>query len=68
VISILNGEEKLKGLIKVFKGKVYEVGESSASQKQKMIDLLFKKAYHLDDDIYEEILLSFPKYQADHIA
>ena len=32
------------------------------SDKQKMIDLLFKEAYHLDDAAYKNILLTFPKY------
>lgn len=68
VISILKGEDKLNGLVHRFENSVYIVEGKDVSQKQKMIDLLFKKAYHLDDDAYEELLLKFPKYQADHIA
>lgn len=67
-VSILKGEDRLSGLIRQFENQIYTVEETEVLQKQKMIDLLFKKAYHLDDGIYEEILLSFPKYQADHIA
>ena len=67
-VSILKGEDRLSGLIRQFENQIYTVEETEVSQKQKMIDLLFKKAYHLDDDIYKEILLSFPKYQANHIA
>lgn len=67
-ISILKGESKLKELIMQFDGMVYNVEEQDIEQKKKMIDLLFQKAYHLDDDSYKEILLTFPKYQANHIV
>lgn len=61
-ISILKEEDRLSGLLSPFKSRVYEVGEKDVSKKKKMIDLLFKKAYHLDDAAYKEILRTFPKY------
>lgn len=61
-ISILKEEDRLDGFVQRFKNSIYDVDENDISQKQKMIDLLFKKAYHLDDDAYKEILLTFPKY------
>lgn len=61
-ISILKAEDRLDGLVYQFKNRIYKVEEKNISKKQKMIDLLFKKAYHLDDDAYEEILSTFPKY------
>lgn len=61
-ISILKEEDRLSGLLSPFKNSVYEVGEKDVSKKKKMIDLLFKKAYHLDDAAYKEILRTFPKY------
>ena len=65
-ISLLKEEDRLSGLVGKFEGKVYEVDMFEMSEKQKMIDLLFKKAYHLADDAYKDILLTFPKYQANH--
>lgn len=67
-ISLIKTEERLSELAEKIKDCVYEVSETDAKEKQKMIDLLFKKAYHLDDDIYKKILKTFPKYQADHTA
>ncbi len=61
-ISILKGESRLSHLVGRFEGWIYEVEGFEMSEKQKMIDLLFKKAYHLDDVIYKNILLTFPKY------
>ena len=65
-ISILEHEEKLKDLVKDFDGIVYKITESDRDKKQKTIDLLFKKAYHLSDEEFKEILNTFPKYQAGH--
>ena len=67
-INLLKGEDRLTELVREFDGKVYDVPEFDTNENKKMIDLLFKKAYHLDDDSYEEILLTFPKYQADRTA
>ena len=67
-INLLKGEDRLTELVRDFDGKIYDVLESDTEENKKMIDLLFKKAYHLDDDSYEEILLTFPKYQADRTA
>lgn len=67
-ISILKEESKLEELTLQFNGIVYDVEERNIEQKKKMIDLLFQKAYHLDDISYKEILHTFPKYQADHIV
>lgn len=67
-ISILEQEDSLKKLVEPFEGMTYRVKEGDTEQKQKMIDLLFKRAYHLDDEAYNEILTTFPKYQEDHIA
>ena len=61
-ISILKDEDRLAGLVCQLKNSVYEVEGKDMLQKQKMIDLLFKKAYHLGDDAYKEILRTFPKY------
>ena len=63
-VNLLKREERLTELVQAFNGKIYDVQEPDAERNKKMIDLLFKKAYHLDDDSYEEILLAFPKYQA----
>lgn len=65
-ISILKEEDSLRDLICRFENDIYDIEEKGNAQKQKMIDLLFKKAYHLDEDTYRDILLKFPKYQADH--
>lgn len=67
-INLLKSEDRLTGLVRVFEGMIYDVKESDTEENKKMIDLLFKKAYHLDDESYKEILLAFPKYQADHTA
>lgn len=67
-INILKTEDRLEKLIRSFDGKIYPVEVSDTKENKKIIDLLFKKAYHLDDDFYKELLLSFPKYQADHTA
>ena len=67
-ISILKGESKLEELTLQFDGIIYDVDELDIEKKKKMIDILFQKAYHLDDDSYKEILLTFPKYQANHIV
>lgn len=61
-ISILKEESRLSDLVGRFEGWIYEVGRYEMSEKQKMIDLLFKKAYHLDDATYKNMLLTFPKY------
>lgn len=61
-ISILKEEERIDGLVRQFENSVYKVEGKDKDQKQKMIDLLFKKAYHLDDGTYRDILLTFPKY------
>ncbi len=66
VISILQSEDRLDDLVLEFSNIVYEIKNKSIEQKKKMIDLLFQKAYHLDDNSFKNILLSFPKYQADH--
>lgn len=63
VVSIIRGEERLSGLIEKLDIDTYEI-EASVHEKQKMIDFLFKKAYHLDDTTYAKILATFPKYQA----
>ncbi len=62
VISILKGEDRLDDLVSEFSNIVYEIKEKNTEQKKKMIDLLFQKAYHLDDNTYRDILLTFPKY------
>ena len=67
-IKLLKDENRLTELGKDFDGKIYDVQEHDVEKNKKMIDILFKKAYHLDDDSYREILLSFPKYQADRTA
>ncbi len=67
-ISLIKKEDRLSELVEGLKEGVYEVIENDAKEKQKMIDLLFKKAYHLDDETYRDILFTFPKYQADHTA
>ena len=67
-IKLLKDENRLTELVKDFDGKIYDVQEHDVEKNKKMIDILFKKAYHLDDDSYREILLSFPKYQADRTA
>ena len=67
-ISLIKSEDRLSELINSFDGYVYKVAETDYQEKKKMIDLLFKKAYHLDDDSYKKMLLTFPKYQADHTA
>lgn len=67
-VSILEEEDRLTGLINTFKGIVYSVKCQIKEEKQKMIDLLFKEAYHLDDETYTEILRTFPRYQANHTA
>lgn len=67
-INILKTENRLEGLVRSFDKKVYIVKETNIEENKKMIDLFFKKAYHLDDDSYNELLLSFPKYQAGHTA
>lgn len=67
-ISILRTESKLEELTSYFDDIVYDVKEQDIEKKKKMIDRLFQIAYHLDDDCYKEILLTFPKYQADHTA
>lgn len=61
-ISILKEESRLSNLVSRFEGWIYEVERLEMSEKQKMIDLLFKEAYHLDDVTYKNILLTFPKY------
>lgn len=61
-ISILKEEDSLRNLISRIETDAYDVGETDNAKKQKMIDLLFKKAYHLDEDVYRNILLTFPKY------
>lgn len=66
VVSILKGEDRLKDLIAKCEDFVYNITGIDVADKQKMIDLLFKKAYHLDDTTYANILNTFPKYQADH--
>ena len=68
VISILEAEDSLNDLVSEFSDAVYETEEKDIEQKKKMIDLLFQKAYHLDDNSYNDILLTFPKYQADRTA
>ena len=65
-ISILKEEERLNTLIDYFKNKVYKIDGMSTVEKKKMIDFFLKEAYHLDDVSYNNILLTFPKYQADH--
>ena len=68
VVSILKGENRLKDLIAKYDDFVYTVTGMNVDDKQKMIDLLFKKAYHLNDATYANILSTFPKYQAGHTA
>lgn len=60
-VSLLREEERLSGLLGIFKNKVYEV-KLCESESKKMIDLMFKKAYHLDGKTYDKILKTFPKY------
>lgn len=67
-VSILEQEERLNHLVELFDGRVYSVAVNEKFEKQKMIDLLFKRAYHLEYDTYNEILATFPKYQANHIV
>lgn len=62
VISILKNEDRLDIFIKSFSNSIYDVGDMKTEEKQKMIDLLFKKVYHLDDDTYKKIMRKFPKY------
>lgn len=61
-ISILKEESRLFNLVGRFEGWIYEVEKLEISEKQKMIDLLFKEAYHLEDVTYKNMLLTFPKY------
>ena len=68
VISILKGENMLNSLVSELSDMMYEIDGKNIGQKKKMIDLLFQKAYHLDDNTYRNILTTFPKYQADHIV
>ena len=67
-VNLLKTEARLASLIRAFEGKIYAVEVTDVEENKKMIDLLFKKAYHLDDDSYKELLLSFSKYQVDHTA
>ena len=59
---ILKGEDRLKDLIAKCEDLIYNITGIDVADKQKMIDLLFKKAYHLDDTTYANILNTFPKY------
>lgn len=61
-VSLLKDEGRLKELTDKLAGTVYVVTGMSKEEKQKMIDLLFKEAYHLDDATFKEILRTFPKY------
>ena len=65
-INLLRIEDRLEKLIQTFDGKIYTVEVADVEENKKMIDLLFKEAYHLENDCYKELLLSFPKYQVDH--
>lgn len=65
-INLLRTEDRLAKFIQTFDGKIYTVKVADIEENKKMIDLLFKEAYHLENDCYKELLLSFPKYQADH--
>lgn len=60
-ISLLKEEDRLSGLTRKFEDKIYEVN-MPMQEKQRMIDLLIKKAYHLDNHTYENILRTFSKY------
>lgn len=65
-INLLRTEDRLAKFVQTFDGKIYTVEVADIEENKKMIDLLFKEAYHLENDCYKELLLSFPKYQADH--
>ncbi len=65
-VSILEDEDRLKDLTDSFDGSIYRIEDLRREEKKKMIDLLFKEVYHLDNKTYDEILLTFPKYQASH--
>lgn len=67
-ISIIKNENRLNDLVENFKDVVYDVRSSSTIEKQKMIDVLFQKAYHLSDDVFQGILTTFPKYSVDRTA
>lgn len=63
---LLRNEDRLHALMLEVEKKTYDVHPSNREEAKKMIDLLIKKAYHLSDSVYDEILLTFPKYQAIH--
>ena len=63
---LLRNENRLHELILKVEKKTYDVHPSNREEAKKMVDLLIKKAYHLSDSVYDEILLTFPKYQAIH--
>lgn len=67
-LSLLKRDDRLDGLVDGLRGKVYEINNCTDLEAQKIIDLLFKEVYHLDDATYENILLTFPKYQASQNA
>ena len=58
-VSILQEESRLDPLTNSLSDKVYPPEIMRQKDKQKMIDLLYKKAYHLDDKLYGEIIQTF---------
>lgn len=67
-IYLLRNESRLDGLMSQFKERVYDIRGLEQEEAKKIVDLLFKKAYHLSDSVYKEILATFPKYQVSHSA
>ena len=61
-VFLLQEEYRLESLIAQIKEHVYTIQGIDRQEAKKMIDLLFKKAYHLSDSNYKEILSTFPKY------
>lgn len=66
--SLIKDEDRLSGLLCQVEDKIYNVCETDSFKKKMMIDIFYKNAYHLDDNTYEAILCSFPKYQEGHTS
>ncbi len=62
VVSLLQEESRLSSLVNCFESVVYPIDGKNRAEKQQLIDLLFKEAYHLDNESYRRIIDSFPKY------
>ena len=62
VVSILSEEDRLLPLVERFSSTIYSVENKNRDEKRQLLDILFKEAYHLNDETYQRILSSFPKY------